>query len=163
MENKKLAPIPWLVEESIIFLQGILTKRTRVLETGSGGSTLFFAQRAGCVYSFEHSKKWYGKTENALRERGLMKNVTLFYDPKYPKNGLPEMAVKFDIILIDGRGRNKSVKTALDKLNHGGYIILDNAERPRYKPAIDMMKKTGWPFITFADKWMTMFWRNRGG
>lgn len=162
MENNQIKSVPWLVNESILFLQGILTPRARVLETGCGGSTLFFAQRAECVFSFEHTEKWLNKTEAALRKHNLMDNVTLIYDPKYPKNGLPNMAAKFDIILIDGRGRNKSVKTALDKLDDGGYLILDNAERKRYEPAISFMKKTKWPFMTFADKWITMFWHKPG-
>ena len=40
---------PWISFGAILFLEKILKKDMQVYEYGSGGSTLFFAQRVKCI------------------------------------------------------------------------------------------------------------------
>lgn len=152
---------PWLVHEAIIFLEAILTKKSLVLETGSGASTIWFANRARSVLSFEHNKTWYKNVKETLEHKGI-KNVELKYVPDYPKKGL-DLKGLFDVILIDGRGREKSFMSVLRNLKIGGYLILDNAERSRYKNIIGIMSSLGYPKMIFIDKWSTIFWRKMEG
>lgn len=152
---------PWLVEGAIDLLSYLtfLDPEMKIFETGAGGSTLWFARRAKYVVTLEHSKKWFNKVEEALKA-GKFGNVNLIWDPDYPKRGIPvpEKEV-YDIMLIDGRGRVQSILTGHPALKPGGYLILDNSERPRYKKAIKFLTNSSWPRIDFIDKWQTTFWR----
>lgn len=48
----------------------------------------------------------------------------------------------FDLIVVDGRSRVACTTRALELLKpHGGILVLDNAERTNYQPAIDRVPK----------------------
>ncbi len=151
---------PWLVPASVIFLEAILTPESKVLEAGAGASTSWFAQRAKSVLSFEHNNSWFNNVKETLEHKGI-ENVDLRYAPDYPKKGLA-IEGEFDVILIDGRGRVKTTMSILKNLRPGGYLILDNAERPKYSKIIQAMRVLKWPSILFKEKWITMFWRKGG-
>jgi len=51
----------------------------------------------------------------------------------------------FDFVLIDGRARAKCGLNAIDKLKSGGIFVLDNSERPRYKPLHNALAQ--WPKV----------------
>jgi len=152
---------PWLVPEAIKYLERLLffSDSAKILETGAGGSTLWFAHLAEYVVSLEHSKKWFNAVDRALKA-GKIGNVNLIFDPDYPKRGIPvpEKEV-YDFILIDGRGRVRSILTVHPALKPGGYLILDNSDRKRYVPAIKFLTNRGWERIDFIYKWKTTFWK----
>lgn len=148
---------PWLVSDSVIFIDSILTDESKVLEAGAGASTVWFALRAESVLSFEHNKSWYDNVKETIKHAGV-ENVDLRFIPDYPKKGL-DISGSFDVILIDGRGRVRTTMSVLKNLKVGGYLILDNAERPKYKPIIKAMRSLNYPSIQFADKWTTAIWR----
>ena len=165
---------PWLGEDAIRILEENLTKESQVLETGAGASTLWLADRAGLVISYEHNLAWYEAVNAELRQRGK-KNALVIYDIDYPKNGISrlgstkrpfDMILLFDLILIDGRGRVKSIKTTHKMLRPGGILMLDNANRPRYQPGRDFLTGLGWPAQNILSriqpenkKGYTTFWR----
>ncbi len=152
---------PWLVDGAIEFLSRLTLENPdmKILETGAGGSTLWFARRANHVTSFEHSKKWFNRVSQSLKA-GEFGNVNLIFDPDYPKRGIPVLQKEiYDLILIDGRGRVRSILTVHPALKSGGYLILDNSDRQKYTAAIKFLTKCGWPRIDFSDKWKTTFWR----
>ena len=45
----------------------------------------------------------------------------------------------FDLITVDGRARPSCALRALPKLKNGGWLLVDNMERPRYKIIRDML------------------------
>jgi len=47
----------------------------------------------------------------------------------------------FDLVFIDGRARPSCIANALAKVRPGGYIMLDNSDRQRYLPAINLLRK----------------------
>lgn len=151
---------PWLVPDSIIFLEAILTSKSKILEAGAGASTIWFAKRAESVLSFEHNKSWFDDVKETLKHHGI-KNVDLRHKPDYPKKGLTIKGL-FDVILIDGRGRVRTTMSVLQNLKVGGHLILDNAERSRYRKIIEAMRILGYPMIVFKEKWITMIWRKGG-
>lgn len=148
---------PWLVPDSIIFIEAVLDEGFSILEAGAGASTVWFAKRAASVLSFEHDKSWYDNVKETINHHGI-KNVDLRHEPKYPKKGL-DISGLFDVILIDGRGRIKTMMSVLRNLRLGGYIILDNAERPRYRPLMKTMRALDYPSAIFQEKWTTAIWR----
>lgn len=143
---------PWLGEEVIRTLEGFLTPKSLVLETGAGSSTLWLADRVFSMISFEHKLAWYEAVIAELRSRER-KNALVIYSIDYPKDGVPHwLEIKFDLILIDGRGRVQSVKTAYKMLRPGGLLLLDNANRPRYQAARDFLADLGWKMWNVEDR-----------
>ena len=149
---------PWLVKAATAFVEQRIKPEHDVLETGAGGSTLWFAKRAGSVLSYEHDIAWHkGVRENI--EKAQIKNVTLRYEIEYPINGILGIKEKFDFILIDGRGRVQSTKTTIGYLKQGGYFILDNSERERYREALALLDSLGWKRWDFSEAWRTSIWK----
>ena len=119
-----IKPIPWLGKKVIEYLESILTKDMDVLEHGSGGSTLWFASRVKRVTACEHDSAW--KTEI---QKQAPENVVLM-DAR-----IPEKSVPFDLFLIDGepiQNRAEWIQWATYLVKPGGWIVLDNANRPEY-------------------------------
>lgn len=154
---------PWFTFDALEFLAGIDLAGKRVFEWGSGGSTVYFAQRADHVVSVEHNPIWFAKTGAMLTEAGL-RNVTRIHRPPvrlyHPKYYTVDSCVSYannkgygfdeyvkeiyrhqksDVIIVDGRARISCIKTAIDRLNPGGLIILDNSERTYYADGIRLL------------------------
>src|SRR5579859_6931852 len=68
--------LPWFSYAAIDFLNQYLKPHMTVCEYGSGGSTLFFAQRVKSVFSIEDNPHWFEMVTRRLREKSL-KNVQL--------------------------------------------------------------------------------------
>lgn len=164
MKVQLIKKSPWLVPAAIEYLRMKMIRviehggRLKVIETGSGGSTLFFAEYADELLSFEHSRKWFNIVDKELEgyDRTF---IELRFDPDYPKKGLRHIDKDYDIALIDGRGRMKSISSVVKRIKNGGYLILDNAERPRYRPAVKALNLAFPDRITFEKDWTTTFWR----
>jgi hypothetical protein len=58
---------PWLSYIAIDWLKNTLRPEMRVIEFGSGGSTLFFAERVAELVSVEHDREWYFRVQDALK------------------------------------------------------------------------------------------------
>lgn len=125
-----------------------INKDSRVLETGAGMSTIWFAGHAASIESFEHDEKWFKFVKDELRSRDL-NNVNLHFDPGYPERGLGSLKDKFDIIFIDGRGRVRSILTSAKHLKPGGFILLDDAERDYYAEGKGYLDSLGWARMRF--------------
>ena len=68
--------LPWLAWGAVDFLDRFLTRSHAVFEYGTGGSTLFFANRAKRVMSVEDDPRWQRMVRDRLAEESL-ENVTL--------------------------------------------------------------------------------------
>lgn len=75
----------------------------------------------------------------------------------------------FDIVLVDGRARPSCVAHALPKVAPGGWLLLDNAERPEYRPAQALVSAREWrrralpgpgPLVDYF--FLTVAWQKRG-
>jgi hypothetical protein len=144
---------PWLTREAIEILDKTLFPSTKLFEFGSGGSTVWYARRCQFVDSIEHDADWLRIVNRAIVFHQL-RNVCVFYgNPEnnythylsfageiLAKNG-PKFG-PYDVVIVDGRCRVKSVMTAAPYVRPGGRIVLDNAERPYYAPVRDILK--GW-------------------
>ena len=146
---------PWWTFASIDVVRDHLAQRpgARVLEWGSGASTVWLAKRAGHVTAIEHDVEW------AERVRPLVgANVDILTVP--PTQGLsadPIISAKpghegldftdyvhavdalpgqFDLVVIDGRAREACLPRALARLAEGGMVVFDNVDRRRYRAAL---------------------------
>ncbi|MEZ4460495.1 MAG: hypothetical protein R3E66_12375 [bacterium] len=163
--------IPWVNFDAIAWLESWLRPDMRVFEYGSGGSSLFFARRAGHVTSIEHDDGFFDFIAGVIDERNIT-NLDLLHLPpvddgqRLPYDGLTfrsfsqghethsfENYVKaidgfddasFDLVIVDGRARASCVMRAIPKVKPGGAILLDNAEREPYGAVQEHLRDLGW-------------------
>lgn len=149
---------PWLVPSAIEWLDRYLTKDMLAFEWGMGGSTLWYAQRVRILYCVDSDPEWFQKTVADLDQlpqccEVLTHFISLDDGNKYTDviNQYPSSC--FDYIAVDGRRRVECIQHAIPYLKSGGVLLLDNSERPEYKPGIDLMQT--WKHIDFVDEWQT--------
>jgi tRNA A58 N-methylase Trm61 len=126
----------------IHLLDDRLHRGLKVFEYGSGGSTTFFAGRAGTVVSVEHDRRWIDELAPSLDS-----NVTMLHRP-LDENGLyagsiEDAGAEFDVILVDGRDRLHCLRHAIETVSQTGVIIVDDTERARYDRAATEAEATG--------------------
>lgn len=132
--------IPFLAPSVISHLESLIEDGWRILEHGSGGSTLWFSTRCREVIAIENNEEW----RNALLERKAPNvRVVPFLPPDF---------YGFDLMLIDGdplEDRAAYLKNAYDLVKPGGYVVLDNANRPHYENEREWLKKNCESYKTF--------------
>jgi hypothetical protein len=154
--------LPYLVTDYIRKLQP-----RRVFEWGSGNSTVFFLGLGAEVVSIEHDSTWYIETTHPRLikhlipyDQGSLGNDSA--NPSHYKSGstnLGDVNFKryasaiddyglFDLILIDGMARASCLHHAINHVNEGGCIVLDNTgDRPYY------LEQTAHLFGNYEDGW----------
>ena len=121
---------PWLVLDSVNFMENYLKPQDRGLEWGCGRSTVWFAKRIGVLTSVETDKTWHGLVSSKLADAELV-NVDLHLVSKDdPEEYLKPASVlayeSLDFVLVDGQHRHLAVTTSLPLLKKGGILIIDN-------------------------------------
>lgn len=171
---------PWLPYDAIKFLEAHLSRDMRAFEYGVGGSTKFLLQRVACLISVEHDKVWAERIKGALRPWLATKWRLFVFPPQPTIAPISREAASeskylsqkreyigmdftayvksidqypddyFDVILVDGRSRVACVTRAAAKIRKGGYLILDDAERERYKEATSFLNSLHWTLRAFS-------------
>lgn len=149
--------VPWWTYESAELVERFLAGRpdARVLEWGSGASSVWLASRAGSVTSIEHDPEWAEQIGPVLPANAQVVAVppTLASQSEAPirsakkgfegldfrdyVEGIDRQHGDFDLVVVDGRAREACLERAVDRLAPGGLIVVDNVERARYRAAID--------------------------
>src|SRR6266404_4556441 len=132
--------LPWFSYGAIDFLEKFLRKEMQVFEFGSGGSTLFFAQRTKSVTAVEDNANWCELVSQKLAARRI-DNVDLRHVPvaftaddafassEYLK------AVRqstFNVIIVDGtewtmNSRPICFRAAENQIAPAGIIVVDDS------------------------------------
>ena len=137
--------LPWISPEAIKYLETIVWKGAEVIEHGSGGSTLWFASRCQLVTAYEHDPDWYER----LTRQGLPDNASVVM---WTRKNLPKLKPDCcDILMIDGEPvehRAAWIKAAPKMVRNGGWIVLDNANRPEYAKEREWLQDRGFEFCT---------------
>ncbi len=118
--------IPWFTYPCVEYLKQLDLRDKSAFEWGSGNSTLFLASRCKDVTSVENSEVYYEKNKSRLKN-----NVNLFLktEPEDYVHAIADCNKQFDIIVIDGQERLACALLAINYLQKGGFIVLDNSDR----------------------------------
>lgn len=121
-------PVPWYSYPAIEYLRQLDFSACSVFEYGAGYSTLFWASMARDVTSVEDDERWCAELSPQLPA-----NVKLLHEPDLERFAQAMQSFgQFDVIVIDGpiRGRTrlKCARVAVNHLQHGGIIVLDNSD-----------------------------------
>lgn len=141
--------VPWLPFAAIDLLRKLLSDKTRYWEWGCGGSTIFALNCKAIVFSVEHKIYWY----QLIRQ--CASRAQLFLEPdteaeSYSRR-INDQSGLFDIILVDGRQRNRCIDAAISRLEPGGTMILDNSDRDRYRRGIIRLEQAGFQRQSIVD------------
>jgi predicted O-methyltransferase YrrM len=151
---------PWIVPASIGWLRRRIRSDWSVLELGSGRSTVWLARRAGSVISLEDNEHWYPRTRERLKELGLSNvDLRLRAVEDFPAEVAQLPDESFDLVVVDfleapAVTRIDALKPAMKKVRAGGYLVLDDSDRPGYADAFELL--AGWRFRKFTgvkDEW----------
>jgi predicted O-methyltransferase YrrM len=159
-----LRKLPWLVHDSIAFIEKHLRSKSVVLEFGSGASTVWLDSRCAKLVSVDNDTRWHQQ----IKEHTLQNTTMLLLPRSYDLicDVFPDKY--FNLILIDGRDRVLCAKKAERVIKRGGLIVLDNSERPKYAEIFELYKD--FPRQDFIQKvpdsegfyyegWTTTIWR----
>jgi hypothetical protein len=124
--DKDNNPLPWFTYPAIEYLKQLDLSERLIFEWGTGYSSLFFAKRSKTVYSVETDKCWFD-----LIRKAKLPNNHIFYkeDLKDYVEIISTFGKKFDIIIIDGKEREKCSEISNVYIKDDGLIILDNSDR----------------------------------
>lgn len=123
--------LPWISYDAQAEIARRLGPNKRALEFGAGMSTAWFAARVAEIVSIEDHSGWFETVQNKFRLRGIA-NAHFRLAPtksEYLTLNDREQQGGFDFVLIDGRYRDDCVDVAIDSLNPGGCIYLDNSDQ----------------------------------
>lgn len=127
---EEIKPIPWLHPEVVRYLESILQPHWTVIEHGGGGSTLWLVERVRGIHSYEANAEWFAEMRKRLVPYGGRAQVwnQSFESPPYYR--------QVDLLLIDGdppQDRAAWLDRATEIVKPGGWVVLDNANRPEYE------------------------------
>lgn len=145
----KYLGIPQMTPNEIKSVINVLTsyRNPRCLEWGSGYSTAFFSQYIGdgLWTAVEHNPSWHETVGSIIGN-----NVELILVPRkeYPLKEHKRMYIQtplelsseYDFVLVDGLYRNDCVEAAAQVLSQNGSIVLHDAYRPEYLPAMSIFE-----------------------
>lgn len=136
-----LRPIlPMISFRAARVIDGLLTAESRVLEFGSGYSTLWFAQRCAELVSVEDDPYWRTQVQRLLAEAGARHVRHEFRGPEHYSRLDEYPDAYFDLALVDGKDRAGCVRTALTKVKPGGWLYLDNSDKDMTFPSGDLRR-----------------------
>ncbi len=126
---------PYLCDEAIAFLEP-LVEGARVPEYGGGMSTPWLAQRASYVYTVEHDPEWASWICKECLSAGNVLVILQTDLDRYPSE--VEQWGPLDVIIVDGQSdsRINCVKGAIDYVAPGGWLVLDDSNWARLRPAV---------------------------
>jgi predicted O-methyltransferase YrrM len=143
----------WITEKANEILSELVlsNKNLKVLEFGAGASTIWFLKQQNVIelISVESDINWINTVLANIPKNPIANFNLKQLDTPYNNVCYEFSDEYFDIILVDGRNRNKCMISAIPKLKKGGVLILDNSERGYYKKELF----EGWKTIeTVQDK-----------
>lgn len=138
--SRRFPENPWLTSDAVEILNTMLKPVDVGLEWGAGRSTLWLASRLSHLISIEDNPQWYSFVCSSLAAKGQRNVIVKLCEA----SSAPEDSNKYnqywriveefgpcslDVVLVDGKYRDICATSVLDKLSHGGLMVIDNCNR----------------------------------
>lgn len=121
-------------------IERLLDRDARVVEFGSGLSTLWFAARCGWLFSVEDDPAWHLLVSGLLAQKGY-RHVQYELRPAPTYADLSRIADdSVDFALVDGTDRAGCIQSAVPKIRRGGWLYLDNSDKDMTRPDADLRR-----------------------
>ena len=131
-------PIPWYCYPAIEFLDQFDFSKKKILEFGSGNSTIWWAKKCKQIISIEHDEKYF-KYINDKNIKNL--KLRLFKERQNYIN--QKELTDSDVVIIDGNFRKETILNVIKNSNkikkNNIMIIIDNSHW--YLDIIKIMQK----------------------
>ncbi|MGK7950549.1 MAG: hypothetical protein AB4368_17655 [Xenococcaceae cyanobacterium] len=127
----------------------------KILEWGSGQSTLWWKNYVSSVVSIEQSISWAEYLKKNLTEKDAVNIIICRSKQEFIVTTTKLLnKEKFDIIIIDstaysGGSRLESAKASISLLDSNGLIIVDNSDLKSLKPVHELLYEEGFGRIDF--------------
>jgi predicted O-methyltransferase YrrM len=156
MKDLKNVTPPWVVQGAIDWLLSRSYRFERVYEFGAGNSIEFWGTLGRDAVCIEHDTEWFKKLLPKCPD-----NVQLWrYERPYHGHILTYPDNFFDFVFVDGRDRVQCMIAATNKVREGGYLMLDNSERPKYAEGIAHLLKHNFTEVhCWKDGWQTTLYK----
>ena len=105
------------------YLNSIDWTDAKVFEFGCGWSTFWWESLGADIYGVDNDQVWIDK----INSHGNL-NIKMETNEKKYSKSIYEHEMKFDVIVLDSIVRYNCACSAMDKLNFGGIIVLDNSD-----------------------------------
>ena len=152
--------LPWWPYGAVSWVASVLPPYPQVFEYGGGGSTLWLEDRGATVTVAEHDEEWHRQLGNRLAPNttllflppsvsgAITSGVTSGYFDRYVAAIDGQQDDSLDLVIVDGRARVECASRAMPKVRPGGLLLLDDTDRARYLPAVEML--AGWERHVFV-------------
>jgi predicted O-methyltransferase YrrM len=122
--------LPWIPFAARTALARLLTPASRVLEFGSGMSSLWLARRCAFVNAVEHNEIWAERIRSLAQTRGLTNlKVDSFRPDDHRYSNPPGCApMSNDLVIVDGAARPECARSSLNLVKPNGSVYLDNTD-----------------------------------
>lgn len=149
--------LPWISYDAQREFRKKIPKNARILEFGSGMSTIFYANISSQVVSVEDSDLWYNSIYTKINKKDNVEYRFAIDRDSYT-DGISGV---FDLIMIDGSYRADCAEVATNHISKNGIIYLDNSDKgpgglpgdiPKAeKILVNFAKSNGFDLIYFVD------------
>ena len=135
-------PEPWLTFAAIDFIRERLKKGLKILEWGSGSSSLWFDQYGCLVTAIDHNAYWANIIKGMKSE-----NIHVMVKKEQSNYVKPEIDFSaINIFLIDGIYRNECATYLVELIKSGdilsgAIIIFDDTSRLEYQESVQSLTK----------------------
>jgi len=140
-------PIPWWTYSFTAFIEERLTSSMRVLEFGSGNSTVWLSTRVKEVVSLESDPDWAVSVAKRLPANARVLLRSSLLDAAAT---LDAKLSDFDILVIDAGNRIEIAKLAVGRLNQQGVVIWDNTDGPDWPAIRGLLVGYGFREVSFS-------------
>lgn len=121
-------------------IQRYIQPGCKVLELGSGWSTIWFAMWNCKVLSVEHDNDWFNEVNRVLNKEQLTAHVLKVEPNEFP-NIVRAASNDCDIVFVDciDEQRIPCIREAIGKVKVGGILVVDDTHWEDMKPVFDIM------------------------
>jgi len=136
-------PIPWYTYPFIDYISDVDVSKWKIIEFGSGQSTLFWAPRVASILAYESSTDWLEKMRKSSPP-----NVELrLFEGEPTLQELAGLDFVPDLVVVDGPKRGACAEKSIEAFGLRPIYILENSDW--FPKAAAAMRKAGLVEIRF--------------